>query len=113
MTGEMSQFDADHGEEWTLHRSIARALKGKVRAFDVYQGPYISPPEGGRLWICPNETIHGYQLVYERAGYPIQASMAFGYRQVRKGCALARNLVSFTTAAHRLRDKGEARHVLP
>lgn len=47
MTGEMSQFDADHGEEWALHRSIARAIGGKVRAFDVYQGPYISPPDNG------------------------------------------------------------------
>lgn len=48
MTGEMSQFDADHSLEWKLHRSIARAIGGKVRAFDVYQGPYIQPKEGGQ-----------------------------------------------------------------
>lgn len=101
----MSQFDADHGEEWALHRSIARAIRGKVRAFDVYQGPYIQPKEGGRLWIMPDDSLRRLQLCYERAGYPTQAGEAFGYSQVRRACRLARKIVAFTTAAHRLRDR--------
>lgn len=52
MTGEMSQFDAEHNEEWALHRKVARAVKGNIHAFDVYQGPWIEPKRGGgRLWL--------------------------------------------------------------
>ena len=106
MTGEMSQFDADHGEEWALHRSIARAIGGKVRAFDVYQGPYIQPKEGGRLWVGVADNAPGWHLFYERQGYPTQVTdEGFNEGQVRKACRLARKIVAFTTAAHRLRDR--------
>jgi hypothetical protein len=40
-TGEMTQSEADSPEEWPIHHAIAQALGGKVKAFDVYQGPYI------------------------------------------------------------------------
>ena len=40
-TGEMTQSEADNPEEWPIHHAIAQALGGKVKAFDVYQGPYI------------------------------------------------------------------------
>lgn len=108
MTGEMSQFDADHGEEWRLQRSIARAVKGKVHAFDVYQGPYIAPPEGGRLWVGPDDAGHALRLFYERQGYPMQASEVFGYCQTRRGCRLARKIVAFVTAADRLQQRARA-----
>jgi hypothetical protein len=40
-TGEMTQSEADNPEEWPIHHAIAQAVGGKVKAFDVYQGPYI------------------------------------------------------------------------
>jgi hypothetical protein len=49
----MSQADLDHSgrEEYPLHYAVADALGGKVRPFDVYQGPYISIPGEGRIFI--------------------------------------------------------------
>ena len=39
MTGEMSNpVDRD---EWPLQAAIADATDGELRAFDVYQGPYV------------------------------------------------------------------------
>lgn len=99
MTGEMSQFDADHGEEWALHRSIARAIGGKVRAFDVYQGPYISILEG-RLWVIPQDARDAYLWLEDTA-----PSETFQRGDTRRACRLARKIVAFTTAAHRLRDR--------
>lgn len=71
MTGEMSQFDADHDEEWATHRAVAKAIKGRVRAFDVYQGPYIQPKEGGRLWLSSDDG-GAVTPVWERAGRMIE-----------------------------------------
>lgn len=50
MTGEMSQADCTRGE-YPLHFAAARALGGKVKPFDVYQGPYVQT-EHGDLWLC-------------------------------------------------------------
>lgn len=45
MTGEMGFIDQNgidsNGDEWPLHAAIAKALKGEVKPFDVYQGPYV------------------------------------------------------------------------
>lgn len=55
MTGEMSRINPrtgedSNGESWPVHLAIARSVKGELRPFDVYQGPYIRIP-GGRLWL--------------------------------------------------------------
>jgi hypothetical protein len=95
MTGEMSQFDAEHGEEWALHRKIAKALKGKIHAFDVYQGPWIQPPEGGRLWIaCADDEGWAYRFHYTRQGYPDQIGERFMPHEIRRACRLARRIVA-------------------
>lgn len=50
MTGEMRHIDRDgndsNGETWETHALLARALRGKLRPFDVYTGPYIEVEEG-------------------------------------------------------------------
>jgi hypothetical protein len=78
-TGEMTQAELDvHGrEEWPLHYAIADALHGIVKAFDQYQGPYVTfegkdlrsgqepyqvaPRMPGivRLWISSEDGIEG------------------------------------------------------
>ena len=47
MAGEMTHVNA---AEWPIHRAIARALRGRLRPFDQYQGPYIAW-KGKRLFI--------------------------------------------------------------
>lgn len=51
MTGEMCKADITE-EVFPLHFAIARAIKGTVEPFDVYQGPYVATPTGARLFIC-------------------------------------------------------------
>lgn len=45
MTGEMGYISQDgidgDGECWELHAAIAKAVKGELKPFDKYQGPYI------------------------------------------------------------------------
>ena len=45
MTGEMSWIDEkgndSNGDCYELHAKVAEAIGGKLRPFDVYQGPYI------------------------------------------------------------------------
>tara|TARA_B100000686_G_scaffold226260_1_gene233463 strand:- start:257 stop:568 length:312 start_codon:yes stop_codon:yes gene_type:complete len=48
MTGEMSQYEADNGDEWAYHREIASYLDGYVRAYDQYLGPQIIAEINGR-----------------------------------------------------------------
>lgn len=54
MTGEMSSITQDgvdqDGNCWSLHAAAARATKGILHRFDMYQGPYIQT-EQGRFWI--------------------------------------------------------------
>ena len=45
MTGEMHSINQkgidSNGDSWPTHAAIARAVKGNLKPFDVYQGPYI------------------------------------------------------------------------
>jgi|TARA_R100001530_G_C4231517_1_gene132776 hypothetical protein len=63
MTGEMSWINQDgedsNGDEWRTHAAVAKAVGGTLRPFDVYQGPYISLPKGGRLWLGCLDGIEG------------------------------------------------------
>ena len=77
-TGEDS-----NGDTWDIHAAIAKALGGKIKPFDKYQGPYIvigkditagiSPyamPIQGigiiRLWLIsqPNDKDSGFYCIY-------------------------------------------------
>lgn len=65
MTGEMC--DPVNPEEWPLHAAIAEHFDGELRAFDVYQGPYILAPrpDGGQFKFWLNSQ-NGFELsVYE------------------------------------------------
>jgi len=68
MTGEMSNpVDRD---EWPLQAAIADATNGELRAFDVYQGPYVlvQLPTGRmtKLWVSPSEEFPDYECVVYR-----------------------------------------------
>ena len=58
MTGEMSWIKANgedsNGECWPVHAEVARALRCKLKPFDVYAGPYIDHKRG-RLWISSED----------------------------------------------------------
>lgn len=53
MAGEMSQADVTR-EEFPEYFAAADLIGGEVRAFDVYQGPYIRGPKG-KYWLCQTE----------------------------------------------------------
>jgi hypothetical protein len=68
MTGEMQYIDQEgrdsNGEGWLLHAAIAKAVKGELKPFDRYQGPYINV-NGINLWICPDDqSNNGVFYVY-------------------------------------------------
>ncbi|MBT9176517.1 MAG: hypothetical protein DDT20_00836 [Firmicutes bacterium] len=54
MTGEMSWIkpngEDSNGETWGLHATVARALRCRLRPWDVYSGPYIRH-RAGKLFI--------------------------------------------------------------
>ena len=54
MTGEMSWIkpngEDSNGGCWEVHAKVARALRCRLRPFDVYIGPYIAH-KLGKLWI--------------------------------------------------------------
>ena len=77
MSGEMAYIDQagidSNGERWYLHAAVAKALNGRLVAFDTYRGPYIvfgvdltrgNPPYSMpvqhlgivRLWLIPDES---------------------------------------------------------
>jgi hypothetical protein len=58
MTGEMSQSEVT-AEAFPLHFAIAAALNGEVRAFDVYQGPYILTDHvlPNKLWLSSDDGV--------------------------------------------------------
>lgn len=62
MTGEMSRIDKDgndsNGESWPTHAYLARKLRGELRPFDVYTGPYIRVPEGC-VWLGNDDDGRG------------------------------------------------------
>lgn len=95
MTGEMSQFNAEHAAEWTLHRKLAKALNGRVRAFDVYQGPCIEGDFNGRLWLSPYHPSSALiVLCWTRQGVEPLMSEPFHPTQVRKACFEARRMLT-------------------
>jgi hypothetical protein len=67
MTGEMPYIDPETGidstgEEWPIHLAIAKAVGGRLRPFDQYQGPYIVVGEDVRVGTPP------YQLAPQGLG---------------------------------------------
>jgi hypothetical protein len=64
-TGEMSQYDAENGEEWQFWRDVVDYLGGdaEIHAFDVYQGPYITYG-GHQFWLGAEEATGDY--VYDK-----------------------------------------------
>lgn len=72
MTGEMQSIDKfgddSNGESWPTHAALARALRGQLRPFDKYAGPYIQVPEG-RLWLSSDDGLTGTVCLWP-AGIP-------------------------------------------
>jgi hypothetical protein len=80
VAGEMFESDVTR-ESYSLHFAIADALGGKVRPFDMYQGPYVvigndvrigiepyaycPPGTATRLWLCSEDGCGG--AVYNEA----------------------------------------------
>ena len=66
MTGEMRHINQkgedSNGEYWGVHAAIARAVKGRLEPFDVYQGPYIVAGPDLRVGTAP------YQLAVQHLG---------------------------------------------
>jgi hypothetical protein len=62
MTGEMSWIKSDgtdaNGEQWKVHAAVAKAVRGSLRPFDAYQGPYIRIKRG-QLWISSDDGFTG------------------------------------------------------
>lgn len=56
MTGEMASIDKQgrdsNGDEWPTHAYLARKLRGELRPFDKYAGPYVKVPEGRLFLAC-------------------------------------------------------------
>ena len=93
MTGEMSR-DMVTREEYPLHFSIARALRGTVEPFDVYQGPYILAP-GAKLFICPpeNDNDSGLAVVWnDRTRTASAPFWPYGPGAGRRACRAARSV---------------------
>lgn len=63
MAGEMNQSDVTR-EAFPLHFAIADELGGEVRAFDVYQGPYVHCGAKGKFWIQGCDGMDGFCQVY-------------------------------------------------
>ena len=57
MTGEMYSINAkgedSNGDVWRTHAVVARAVKGTLKPFDVYQGPYIVVGQDIRAGCAP------------------------------------------------------------
>ena len=91
MTGEMSELDVTE-DAWPLHFAIARALKGKVRPFDTYQGPFVQT-QHGRLWIGPDENGDRFSVVYnERTRKASAPFWPYGKLANRRACKAARDV---------------------
>ena len=76
MTGEMSNpVDRD---EWPLHAAVADHFRGDLRAFDVYQGPYIliDTKDGQqKVWVSPHtEHEDVLTVVHREAGFGLDAA---------------------------------------
>ena len=90
MTGEMNKADVTR-DAFPLHFAIARALRGTVLPFDVYQGPYVRTAHG-RLWLCSNG---GATTVYnEDRGTLSLPFWPYGLGATRRACKAAREVAS-------------------
>ena len=111
MTGEMHSINQkgedSNGEVWSLHAAIARAVKGKLKPFDVYQGPYIAVGNDYRVGSPPYDMpVQGLGIVRlwlsTDGGGVIQVwredtdtlSAAFWWNDTRKACREARKLLA-------------------
>ena len=58
MTGEMAWIKPDgtdsNGDKYAVHAQVARAMRCRLRPFDVYIGPYIAHKRG-RIFISIND----------------------------------------------------------
>lgn len=99
MTGEMAWIKKDgtdsNGDCWPIHASIARQLKGELRPFDVYQGPYVVV-SGHRLWIVsvPETNSDYFFKLYDETTDEFMYVYGVTYREViRRACKHARMLI--------------------
>ena len=113
MTGEMHSITQkgldSNGDSWPTHAAIARAVKGKLKPFDVYQGPYIvvgpdvrvgiSPYQMAiqhlgaiRLWITDTDDFERPQVRIWREDTET-TSKPFWYEDTRAACKAARKLL--------------------
>lgn len=93
MTGEMSR-DMVTREDYPLHFSIARALRGTVEPFDVYQGPYVRA-RGAQLFISSPEGDNDSGLVVvwnERTDTASAPFWPYGPGAGRRACRAARSV---------------------
>jgi len=101
MTGEMAWIKPDgtdsNGDCWPIHASIARQLKGELRPFDVYQGPYIKVGRA-KLWVCGFDDAFGYTFtIYREDTDTVSKPLYVGYTQFsinRRACKAARELIA-------------------
>lgn len=54
MTGEMHPSEVTQ-ENYPIHFSVARSIKGRVEPFDHYQGPYVRTQSGCRLFLTSED----------------------------------------------------------
>lgn len=86
MTGEMSWIKPDgtdsNGECWPTHAAVARALRCRLRPFDVYCGPYIAH-KAGRLWISTPDGASGQVTLWRNGIAPAyQAPLTEDYPEL-------------------------------
>ena len=97
MAGEMAWIKRSgldsNGDEWGTHAAVARAIGGKLRPFDVYQGPYINAGMA-TLWICPIDESRAviYREDFNACSMPFY--MHGGLSSTRNACRAARALMS-------------------
>ena len=98
MTGEMGFINQDtgidsNGDSHPIHLAIAKAVKGDLRPFDVYQGPYIRTAAGD-LWLVPADTddFDGYEgRIYNDQTEAL--SFCFDYNDVKSAVIAAQSVI--------------------
>ncbi len=59
MTGEMHKSEVTK-EAFPLHFKLAKKYRGRVMAFDYYQGPYVFIEGKGRIWLSSDDGVWAY-----------------------------------------------------